>query len=562
MHKFFADWVHPYLRVFQIINRQQKRFFLKFFIVSIFYLVLSSINALTPYLLGKANESLNSPQGGLSPMFLVLGFGCVWTVSKLTVLLKGVMSGPILVRADAAIYRALFEHIVRLPRASQQKLDTGVVVQDVKRSMMSFSGISSSVFWVIAPMLYELLLAFLVLYKIISAEFAVVFVIMILMLFFAAYNIAEKSGVIHKSIYASDNRLFAHLTERLNALTDIKINSAYMREKGLVNANLADNIKVITQANFKSFWLMAVQTLSIGAVLTFCITYVAHGIIAGNNSAGSFLVTIGYIVEITAPFSLLTSSLIELKKDFESLNCAFHYLDMSIEKCVGKRERRTTNKDTFFDVRNLRLPTMIDKPITWGFPRSGMHVITGPSGAGKTTLLNVMLGLQDFEEGSVEFCGHPVSQFGNSGIFENVAFVPQFPFIFSGTLRENMCYGTSTDVDDSELHEIAGQLDLFGILVKNEGSCTTSLDSFLGVSGASLSGGERQRIGIARALVRRKNVVLLDEPTSAVDALLEAKIVHLLRSRAQLVVVVTHREAIMNMADSVLDLGRLGFEKE
>ncbi|WP_246791967.1 ATP-binding cassette domain-containing protein [Burkholderia perseverans] len=557
MNHLRQAWVRPYLRGFAIVVASYRGFTYRFAITTALFFLLGAINAAVPYLLARANDALTHQlDTSYRAMLLVLGFGIVWTISQVFSWLKGAASAAALTRSDAAIYLAMLQHVIRLPLADQQRLSKSTIIQDIRRVRDSFSGISMSIFWTILPILFELFIAFLVVAKLISAKFAIIFIIMISILFIVSYIIAEKSGVIHKSIYASENKLFAHLSERLDALFNIKINRTYDHETQLGLAHAKENVTVITSTNIKAATLMSIQALAVGMVLTICSTYVAIEIRGGSISSSSFLVVIGYIMQITSPFSMLTSSLINLKKDFISLERGLHYLDMPPEpdKEIFFQGPRISNQQPAFEIENLALPGVYGKKISWIVPSSGTHVISGHSGIGKTTLLTMMLGMRGFESGSIKFQGEPVAKFGATGIFDELAFVPQHPFIFSGTLRENICYGASSNVSEVELENLVEQLDLSNILGQTGHSIIT-LDTDLGIMGSELSGGERQRIVIARALARGKKILVLDEPTSSIDACLEDRIIDFLESRSVLLIIVTHRKAIIDRADSVLDIG-------
>ncbi|MNG11130.1 Lipid A export ATP-binding/permease protein MsbA [compost metagenome] len=132
-----------------------------------------------------------------------------------------------------------------------------------------------------------------------------------------------------------------------------------------------------------------------------------------------------------------------------------------------------------------------------------------------------------------------------------VSVVSQNPFIFAGTLRENLLYGTDDQSGDDELMLALNALGLD--FTSADGS--NPLDMVVGGESRPLSGGERQRIAIARAVLRKKDLMILDEPTSALDGETESRVLAFLKSRVSTLIMITHREAPRAMADKVIDFG-------
>ena len=139
-------------------------------------------------------------------------------------------------------------------------------------------------------------------------------------------------------------------------------------------------------------------------------------------------------------------------------------------------------------------------------------VLIGDSGAGKSTLLDLLVGHLEPQAGKILLGG--IDQYGSkpSSWRQRFGILPQEPVIFRGTLRDNLCYA-ATDVSDTELEETIAATGLQTLLDK----LPSGLDTTLGERGSNLSGGERQRIALARALLQKPTVLILDEPISAAD---------------------------------------------
>ncbi|MEU2515350.1 thiol reductant ABC exporter subunit CydD [Streptomyces syringium] len=177
--------------------------------------------------------------------------------------------------------------------------------------------------------------------------------------------------------------------------------------------------------------------------------------------------------------------------------------------------------------------------------------LVGPSGAGKTTLLNVLLGFARPTAGRVLVGGADLSLLSPESWRDQVAWVPQRPRLFAGTVTENvrLARPDATDAQVRDALRAAGALDFVSML--HHGT-----DTRLGEDGAGLSAGQRQRLALARAFLADRPVLLLDEPTASLDGETEAAVVEAVRRLAagRTVLLVAHRPALLAVADRVVRL--------
>jgi len=227
-------------------------------------------------------------------------------------------------------------------------------------------------------------------------------------------------------------------------------------------------------------------------------------------------------------------------------------------------ERLTSKTAAKLDVSGLRFGYLPDRDVLSGMEftvEPGRTVaVVGPTGAGKSTMTTLLTRLIDPEEGSVKIDGIDLRDLARGELADSVALVAQTAFLFDDSIRGNITLGGDySDEDIWDALRIA-QGDGF---VK---SLPDGLDTKVGERGTTLSGGQRQRIALARALVRRPRLLILDDATSAVDPQVEARILAGLRSVVQedasaatTVLVIAYRKATISLADEVLflDEGRV-----
>lgn len=183
--------------------------------------------------------------------------------------------------------------------------------------------------------------------------------------------------------------------------------------------------------------------------------------------------------------------------------------------------------------------------------------IVGKSGSGKSTLLHLIAGLLTPSSGEVAVNGCLLAQYGEEAWFAEISYITQHPYVFAGTLADNIAIGARRGVTRAEIEQAGEEAGLSGLIAELE----QGYDTVVGEGGRGLSGGEKQRLALARAFLNRPSVILFDEPTVGLDLqterILQRSIGEL--SRRATVLTVAHRLYTIRRADRilVLDDGKL-----
>ena len=189
--------------------------------------------------------------------------------------------------------------------------------------------------------------------------------------------------------------------------------------------------------------------------------------------------------------------------------------------------------------------------------RPGERVgLIGRTGAGKSTVTRILDGSLTPQSGQVFVDGLVLSAIHPAEWRQSLGIVPQEPFVFSGSLRENILLGVSEAVDEGWLKQVLGMSGL-DVLMQQAGY---GLDFDVGEAGARLSGGQRQSLAIARALIRKPQILLLDEPTNGMDNDLELRVKEALQAytRDKTMILVTHRTSLLSLANRLVLIDRGG----
>lgn len=189
--------------------------------------------------------------------------------------------------------------------------------------------------------------------------------------------------------------------------------------------------------------------------------------------------------------------------------------------------------------------------VSFAVPHHRHVALVGPSGAGKSTVFALVAGFYEPDAGTVLFDGRPAAELGRDACRRRIAVVDQNTHVVHGTLRENITYAVP-DAPEAEIRRVLALARLEELVDRLPGG----LDAVIGERGGTLSGGERQRVALARALLARPALLLLDEPTSHLDAINEAALTTVMKDVAQecALLVIAHRLSTVRHADHIVVL--------
>jgi ABC-type multidrug transport system fused ATPase/permease subunit len=296
--------------------------------------------------------------------------------------------------------------------------------------------------------------------------------------------------------------------------------------------------------------LEALPGLGVLAVLAVGVVRVRSGLTDPGD-----VVTVAYLLTIVSfPIRSLGWLVGEFPRSVVGFRRVQSVLDATGEMRYGDRALEPTGTGARLDVRDLGYryaggPPLLDH-LSFSVAPGRTVAVVGATASGKSTLTALLLRLVDPAEGAVLVDGHDVRELAPGTLAEHVALVPQQAFLFDDTVRGNVTLGADVPDDDVWAALRTAQADGF------VAALPAGLDTRLGERGTSLSGGQRQRLSLARALVRRPRLLVMDDATSAVDPEVEARILAGLREGPDdsSVLVVAYRKATIALADEVVFL--------
>lgn len=270
----------------------------------------------------------------------------------------------------------------------------------------------------------------------------------------------------------------------------------------------------------------------------------------GTLTLGQLLLVIAYLAQLYRPLETVSKKVASLQASLAGAERAFALLDHTIDVPESRHARAVSRARGEFLLRDVSFAYSPDHPVLCGVSLdipAGSHVgIAGKTGAGKSTLLSLLPRFIDPTRGEVLLDGIDLREFRLADLRKQFAIVLQEPVLFSCTIAENIAYGRpeASEAEIVAAAEAAYAHDFIGRL-------PNGYRTDVGERGMTLSGGERQRISLARAFLRDAPILLLDEPTSAVDRASEALIMHALQRLmvGRTTLLATHRLETLDVCD-------------
>ncbi len=269
-------------------------------------------------------------------------------------------------------------------------------------------------------------------------------------------------------------------------------------------------------------------------------------------TAGTIMAGITYITQVLMSIMMVTMMFQSISRAMASVKRVNEVLDT--EPVIISGEVKDTSDDIAVSMRGVgfRYPSSTGRPVLHDInidvKRGETFAIIGATGSGKTSLVNLLPRFYDATEGEVLIDGEPIVNYDLEALRHKIAFVMQKSELFSGTIAENLRWGkeNATDAEIARAAQIAQAEDF--VLSFNEG-----YDAYIAEKGASLSGGQKQRMSIARALVRRPEILILDDSTSALDLATESRLRAALKRELSgtTVIMIAQRIASVKDADRI-----------
>ena len=314
-------------------------------------------------------------------------------------------------------------------------------------------------------------------------------------------------------------------------------------------SNTTSKVRKISQ--WIALWTLAVQQFAYVAVIVVGV-YLIH---AGNLSVGALVACSILVSRVISPLSQASSLLARWQHVKSALSSLDDLMSAPVERAIDRQFVESRDLTGALSIERLAWAPATDQPRVVSVEalqiEPGQHIaLLGASGSGKSTLLRMLSGLLSPSEGQIRVDDVNLEHIDPIDRNDQIAYLPQSVSVFHGTLRDNL-NPRQKPVSDEELIRVAESIGL-GPFIRGR---PLGLDTVL-TNQNGISGGQRQLIGIARLLVGTPRIVLMDEPTAALDQETEKRVISVLSdwSRGKTVVISTHKRALLNLVERLLVL--------
>lgn len=382
----------------------------------------------------------------------------------------------------------------------------------------------------------------------------------VLVLFRIRLLIRERFGIVQKT--------FALVSEKVEEnIMGIRVVKSFAQEDEEVKDFLKySQQRVDTQMSLTkvSALLGPATQVCFGISFMIFIIYGSELVARGSISLGDYVAFNSYMMLIMGPISNIVRIIEVWQRGLASmkrLDEIFMEKSNIVEKIVDSNNESDIDIDGSIEIRNLNFKypgssKEVLKDINITVPRGKVLGILGQSGSGKTTLVNVILRLYPISDGKIFIDGQDINGIPLKVLRERIGCVPQEHFLFSSTIRENIGFFSDSysDMDIEEAARLSAVYD-------NITAFPDGFDTIVGERGVTLSGGQKQRISIARAIVKRPSILILDDSLSAVDTTTEEEILKNMKVFLDGItgIIISHRASAIRHADIIayMDDGRI-----
>ena len=373
----------------------------------------------------------------------------------------------------------------------------------------------------------------------------------LLVIFVLRVNKAIRMAV--KEVRTRQSDLLATLQEGLQSIQVVQAYGREQQQSQQLSKASMDTVTAWLKARKVSSLLSPVVSVVIAACTALVLWRGSLLIISGAMTAGALTVFLAYLAKFFQPvreLAQMTNTIAQVSVAFERVLAVCDADKVIPERPAPKDPPRFRGEITFQRVAFGYDPAVrVLRDINLTISPGQMVGIVGPTGSGKSTLVSLIPRFRALDAGSIKVDGVNICDYKLHGLRGQIGFVLQDTALLRGTVRDNIAFGRP-DATEDQIVEAAKLANADEFITR----MPQGYDSPVGDRGSTLSGGQRQRIGIARALIRDNPILILDEPTAALDAESEELVIEALERlmAGRTVITIAHRLSTLRNADKIV----------
>ena len=461
------------------------------------------------------------------------------------------------VRFAYQLREELFAHIQTFTYAQLAKFPSSAIVtrftNDVRQVQntifMALRIMARAPFMVIGSVIMAL---------IVNVKIASIFLITVPVLLFFLYFVLVKGSAMFKTVQQRVDRVNQTIQENIAGMRTIR---SFVRSQFENNRFMKAN-KALAKDSAKAFRFveasMPVLLFGMNIGLLFILWFGHSQVMAGSTNVGDVVTIINYALRTVMAISMFTFIALAFsraKASIERIYLIFneettaHEVALSPKDTDKKLEENIKGEIEFrnvtFQYDNAQRPTL--EKVSFSIKPVEKLAIIGATGSGKTTLVQLIPRLYEATEGDVLIDGKPIEAYPVNSLRNRIGYVPQSPLLFTGTIRDNITFGKQ-EAKEEEVVQAAKDAQIHDTIME----FPKGYDTLVGQRGITLSGGQQQRLSIARALIRKPSILILDDSTSALDLQTEARLLKAIERYECTMLNITQKISTAKQADRIL----------
>jgi ATP-binding cassette subfamily B protein len=498
------------------------------------------------------HDALDTPSRMASLNKAGLAYLAVILASTLFGVLKDYRQRVLNVRVMLSLRRSLFDRLLHLPLSKLWDMKTGGILSRLTGDIDTTTGLMQMAIVSPAVSILRLMIAIGILlsinWRLALTTLAIIPGVMALSLTFA-----KRVRPIYRSIRKDAEIIDGRVGETFSG---IRVVRAFRREVRELSDYMLGRHTVLRKELFAQRRELVLWTswgLLLATVNLVILWYGGHLYLAGGASIGDIMAFQWYSFLLLSPVWQLVNSFSEIQRSLAAMERVFEILDLDPDKPDKPDAREappTLHELRFEDVEfEYREGTPVVRDFNVTVPGGSVIALVGRSGAGKTTVTDLVARFHDPTRGRILLNGTDIRDFTLRSYRGLLAIVQQDVFLFDGSVRDNIAYGRR-DATPEEVEDAARRANAHEFIAR----LPDQYDTTVGERGVKLSGGQQQRLAIARAVLARPQILILDEATSNLDTeseqLIQASMAELLAGRTTFVI--AHRLSTIRRADLIL----------
>jgi ABC-type multidrug transport system fused ATPase/permease subunit len=446
----------------------------------------------------------------------------------------------------------VYQHLQKLSLNYYSTHETGTILSTLTTDIQTIQGFaSSSTLNILVDMLTIVCMLGLMFWLNWDFTLIAVAVTPFLLLFVSRFKKAVKKAT--HEVRKEQSEIVAVVQQGLQSIQVVK---AFGQEK-TEEALLYSVSQATVGAALKARKIKAILSPVVSTTVAVCTAIVlwrgATLILHGSMSIGELTVYLAYLTQFFKPVKDLattTNAIAQAAVGAERVRTILDTMDTTPEKPDGLEPETLEGEIEFSHIAfgyDSKVPVL--KDVSFQI-KSGQFVgVVGPTGSGKSTIVSLIPRFYDVQAGQVLIDGHDVRDYKLKELRDQIGYVLQDTILFRGTIRDNIAFGRP-DASMTEIVAAAKLANAHDFI----SAMPLGYDTLVGDRGSTLSGGQRQRIGIARVVVRNSPILLLDEPTAALDSESEKLVIEALErvTKGKTVIAIAHRLSTIRNADKIV----------